>query len=116
MAEMLGKLPFWNAADSAPKFVKYDAYKARLLSDKRNEYVHELKTDVSQYDRYFAKTIAGGLLQDLLIHGHEFSDFDELRRRYRLIAESEQNLDAALNEVRQLQKATPSLFDFLGKE
>jgi hypothetical protein len=117
MAHMVGKLPFWNAEDSAPKFVKYDAYKARLLSDKRNEYVHELNTDVSQYDRNFAKAIAGGLVQHLLLNGDKFADEKELRQDYRrMIAESEQNLNVALREGTQIQKATPSLYDLLGKK
>jgi hypothetical protein len=108
IAKMLRKLPFWTN--------KYVAYKAQLLGAKRNEYVHELKTDVSQYDRNFAKLIAGGLLQYLLLNGDKFSDVDELRRHYRLIGESEQNLDLALKEVKQLQNVKRSLFNHLGKE
>ena len=109
MAEMVGKLPFWNAKDDAPKFVKYDAYKARLLSHKRNNYVHELKTNVSQYDRYFAKKIAGDLVEYLLMSADKFTNVDELRLHHPSIAESEQDLDRASNEVTQhLKEMQPS--------
>jgi hypothetical protein len=91
ITSLLGKLPIWRD--------KYVEQKARFLSDKRNEYVHELRTEISQHDRLFAKSIAGSLLHYLLLNGRSFTNLDEVRRRYKLLAQTPEALRVTLNEI-----------------
>ncbi len=94
MTSLLGNLPIWRD--------KYVRYKARFLSDKRNEYVHELRTEISQHDRLFAKSVAGNLLHYLLLNSTSFSNLDELSQHYKLLAQNPQALESALEEIKLL--------------
>jgi hypothetical protein len=96
ITDILSNLPIWSD--------KYVVYKLQSLSNKRNEYVHELKTEISQYDRNFAKSIAGGLLNYLIKQGYLFSNKGELRRFYDLLGKDEQALNLALKEVKRLNE------------
>jgi hypothetical protein len=70
MIKRLSRLPFWpNALWS---------YQILLMREIRNDYVHKLKTEISQFDRNFAHRTVANLIIYLLRNGSKFSDEKEL--------------------------------------
>jgi len=71
MIRRLKGLPFWRQD-------LYVTHQILLMPQIRNDYVHELKTEVSQFDRNFVHNVVGNLIRYLLRNASKFSDKNQI--------------------------------------
>lgn len=72
---------------------KYLKLRVEKLYDIRNKFVHELKMQVSQFDRNLSKSISESLIEFLLYNSNKFSNKNELNLFYKFIQEDNSSLE-----------------------
>ncbi len=83
---------------------KYTIHRLEIAYKKRNNFVHQLKTDITQSDRNFVKDISEELISFLLSKYNLFADKKELNLFYDFMSEDEKSLKKNKKMINLVQK------------
>ena len=94
MIKRLSRLPFWRRP--------YWSYQILLMREIRNGYVHQLETQISQFDRNLANFIVGNFIRYLLRIGCKFADQKELDLFLELVSTDDPDFLVRTKEMTEL--------------